>query len=248
MYNQLKNFLRKYPWLFNSFKIAYYQVLKNRFFATLFQEWVWQTKHLLGAKNWYKECIDSVKHPHRKRLIEVIEQFQPFEKLLELGCNIGQNLYLLAQKYPLKKFTGIDINFCAVKQGKVFLQKNNISNVEFSLGKFKNLTQYKDKSIDILLTDAAFIYLGPEQIKKVLSEMIRIARKAIILYEWQIWDEQVLQAGKYSLYCSGHWVYNYNALFLSFPTVKKVEIEKVAAGIWHDYCWDKYGAIIKVTL
>lgn len=202
-------------------------------FGSKIDEFYWKFRHLLGG-NWSKSYISqkSIDHLHRKFLVEKIIECRPFKNILEIGCASGPNLYILSAKLPNVDFYGVDISLSAIKEGKEFFKKNNINNVFLKVGKADNLKEFGDKSIDVIFTDAALIYLDNEKIKKAAKEIERVARKAIILFEWHKDGESIYK---------GHWIHNYKLLF------KNAEAIKMPKGIW-DSSWEEYGNIIKIIL
>lgn len=168
--------------------------------------------------NWIIDYRASVEHPHRKLIINALEELAPFENLLEGGCNCGPNLRLIKQKFPGVKLTGIDINEDAVKEANRLLPdaRIRVGNIEESL-------PFEDKSFGVVLVDAVLIYVSPEKIKQVMNELARVAKKGIILVEW---DSHSL-LGEVKEY---HWTRDYKRLLeeLGFK-VKKV---KIPAEMW----------------
>lgn len=82
--------------------------MKEYFLGTQVREREWATRHLRkgererddwgkGSNDWIKGYWDSQDHPHRPFLIERISKFSP-NSILEIGCNCGPNLHLLAKK------------------------------------------------------------------------------------------------------------------------------------------------------
>jgi SAM-dependent methyltransferase len=63
---------------------------------------------------------------HRPVIVEKIAGFSP-DSVLEVGCNVGEGLYLLAKKFPDMKISGIDINPLAVQMGNEMFEKEGIS-------------------------------------------------------------------------------------------------------------------------
>ena len=89
-------------------------------------QWNWDTGFIAIGLSRYdpvramEELRKSVAHPHRGFLISRIEKHGPFRNVLEIGCNAGQNLLLLARKFPQTEFYGIDINPRFIEAGKNF--------------------------------------------------------------------------------------------------------------------------------
>jgi len=158
---------------------------------------------------------------------------------LEIGCASGPNLWLLARKYPKAIFFGIDISKKAIKTGRNFFKNENIGNVFLSSGRAAKLKGFKDKSIDIIFTDAVMIYQGADKINQVISEMVRVAKKVIILREWQ--------GNIPNSFRQGHWVHNYRFLFSNFVPVKKIKISRIPENLMEEG-WGKLDYIIEVIL
>lgn len=215
--------------------------LADKIFGSKTDELYWRFRHIFDKK-WAESYIskESINHPHRKFLIEKICSYYPFETILEIGCASGPNLYLLVRKFPNVKFYGIDISKAAIKKGKNFFRKQKIKNIYLEVSKADNLSDFKSKSIDIIFTDATLIYLGKDKIKTVLKEIIRVAKKVIIFFEWHS------ESSNNSFY-HGHWVHNYKELFKNFVREEKIKVFKTPIEGWGGG-WIKYGHIIEVIL
>ena len=213
----------------------------DRTFGTKVDETYWRFRHIFTRK-WAEGYIseNSINHAHRQFLIDKIVVYAPFESVLEIGCASAPNLYILQKKFPEAKFFGIDISRHAIEIGKEWFLKNRIKNIELFEGRADDLKKFPDKSIDIIFTDAVLIYIGPDKIKKVIEEMIRLGKKAIILNERH--DNSTLSSWR------DHWIYNYKALFSKFIDEKKIKISKFPRGLWPVEGWEKYGAVIEVSL
>ena len=100
-------------------------------------------------------------------------------------------MYLIAKKFPNAEVRGIDINPMAIQKGDEWLAQEGISNVKLSVGKADELGQFQDGSFDIVFTDAVLVVIGPDKIKEVIKEIIRIARRALIMVEWHCFEPQL---------------------------------------------------------
>jgi len=214
--------------------------LARKIFGTQVDELYWRFRHIFDKK-WVESYIseESINHPHRKFLIDIISKYSPFENVLEIGCASGPNLYLLAKKFPDLEFYGIDISKKAIEVGKNFFKKENINNVFLYSGKVEGLKRFKDKSIDIIFTDAVLIYEGPDKISQIIKEMLRVVKKAIILCEWH--SDSPKSVYKY------HWIHNYKSLFSQFIPGQKVRITKLPKNLWEED-WRELGYFIEVIL
>lgn len=214
--------------------------LLDKILGTKTDEFYWRFRHLLN-KRWSENYMsqDSINHPHRKFLIDKISTLAPLKNVLEIGCASGPNLYLLAKKLPNTKLYGIDISKKAIKVGTEWLNKKGIKNTVLSYGKADNLRSFSNKSIDVVFTDAALIYIGPDKIDKVLKEILRAAKKAIIFNEWHSDDLEHLY--------DDHWIYNYRLLFKEFVPEEKIKITKLPGDLWSGR-WAQFGHIIEIKL
>jgi len=213
--------------------------------------WLRHIRPLLGTKleekYWIKkppsngiEVWNTKDHPHRNFLIEQISVLSPIRSILEIGCNSGPNLYLLAKKLPDAELRGIDINKHAVEYGNKKFKEEGIKNAILSIGKADVLDSFKDNSFDIVFTDAVLMFIAQDKIKKVLRELIRIGRKALVLMEWHCFE---LKSPHLSCYTT-HWVRDYVALLKNlFPDIK-VRFIKMPTELWPDKNWQRFGGIV----
>jgi len=213
--------------------------LLDKTFGSKTDEMYWRFRHVFGSRKWAEKYLSeaSLNHPHRKFIIDKIAGCAPLKTILEIGCASGPNVYLLAKKFPEVKLYGIDISKKAVETGNKLLKKESISNVKLYAGKADELGQFPDKSFDIVFTDATLIYIDPDKINKVIGEMLRVARKAVILNEWHKETPE-------SFY-NDHWVHNYKSLFKQFIPEDKIKFTKLPENLW-DRNWSEYGYIIEI--
>lgn len=238
MKDKLKYFLGQYPLLYEKIRSL---------LGTRIEEKRWANRHITGkddwnsGNNWVMGYWNSAGHSHRSLLIEKISLFSP-ESILEVGCNCGPNLYLLAKKFPKAEIKGIDVNPKAVEIGNKLFKDESLNNVELFLGKADKLSRFPDNFFDVVFTDAVLIYVGPDKIRKVIKEMVRVSRKAIISLEWHS-DEDSQGSG---VSCSGKWKRNYVKLFESFIPEAKINLVKISNDLWPDKNWSSLGRLIEV--
>jgi ubiquinone/menaquinone biosynthesis C-methylase UbiE len=258
MRDRLRRLLKKSPGLYSfassgSSRLRY---LRERLLGTRLTEREWATRHLRGGSDWngtkragdsdgwIKGYWDSRDHSHRQFLLEHITKFSPVSSILEIGCNCGPNLYLLARKFPDVEIVGIDINPAAVQKGNEWFAREGIKNVKLLLGKADELGQFRDKSFDIVFTDAVLIYIGPDKIKKVMKGMLRITRKALVFLEWHSFGGAANPRGVYV----GHWMRDYAALLKELVPQQNIQLTKMPDELWADKHWQRYGGILEVSL
>jgi len=222
----------------------------------------WATRHIYD-KSWVESYWRSRTHPHRTFLVERICKFSPIHSILEIGCASGPNLYRIAEKFPNAEVKGIDINPMAVQKGNEWLRQEGFSNVKLEVGRAQELTQFADKSFDVVFTDAVLIYISPDEIKQVVKEMLRIGH-VLVLCEWYLFNRwlALLLNGYYCFrlkseafkfksashgFFVGHWVRDYRMLFKEFAPNKNICITKLPKEMWNDKGWQRWGAIIEVA-
>jgi ubiquinone/menaquinone biosynthesis C-methylase UbiE len=248
------------PVVYDLLRKTYYLVrpqhLKEILYGTEVREKEWALRHLRGNKiddwgngndDWIKGYWNSKEHPHRHVLVEKIASFEPFSSILEIGCNSGPNLALLAKRFNSAEIKGIDINPKAIEMGKEWLAKENISNVELIIGKADNLEGYPDKCFDVIFTDAALIYVGPDKITNIMKEVVRIARKALIFIEWHRFDSKGTNKETLGVYNYGLWKRDYLNLLKRFVPKENIKIEKITEDVWPDEGWKNHGAFVEVV-
>ena len=246
--------LKRCPVIYDIAEKAYDNLITSRLKDTQAQEEYWAKRHLQKGSDWdYKYGLsedewvagywESRHHRHRPLLIQKLTKYKPFNGLLEIGCNCGPNLYLLASAMPQVTMQGIDINPRAIHKGRELLAAAEINNVNLAIGKADELAQFAEKSFDIVFTDAVLIYIGPDKIEKVIKEMLRLSRLALVFLEQH--DSNASAKGKY---WHGKWIRDYIGLMKQFVPEKNIQITRLTAEQWSDRDWQRIGAIIEARL
>jgi len=266
MKERLKRLLKRSPAIYRVAEKSYSTLslnlrrLRLGLLGTKTLEKEWATRHLRKGNDWNNtqhtdeddEWVmsywDSQNHSHRPFLIEKISAFYPFSSILEIGCNCGPNLYLIAKKFVDIEARGIDINPRAIEKGNELFASDGISNVKLSVGKADELGQLQDKSFDIVFTDAVLIYIGPDKILRAVKEMIRIARRALIFVEWHDDSSQGKVRCSLGVYHLGCWKRDYTSLLKQFVAEKQIYLTKIPYTMWPGDDWGKFGYVIEVIL
>lgn len=248
--NRIKSFLRRFPFMYHSLRTVYYasrKILETYVFGTRIQEWIWSSRHLYRCNEWTGGYWEAKSHPRCQVINKEIAEFSPFSNILEIGCNTGPNLYWLGKRYPDVHVVGVDINPVAISEGSAFMKKEGIRNVFLETGKADDLGKYTDRSFDIVFTNATLIYVGPDKIKKVIKEMLRLGRKALILIEWHV-DGPENDPHGLGIYNLGGWKRNYENLLRGY-------VERTGISITVNECfkdmgrdWEEFGRVIKIVL
>lgn len=212
-------------------------------FGTRGREIEWAARPPSSAEGYWS----NREHPSKKFLVERIAVFSPISSILEVGCNSGPSLYLLAKRFPLAEIMGIDINTAAVEYGNAQFASEGISNVKLLAGKADELGQFPDKSFDIIFTNSLLMYIGPDKIKQVVKEMIRLSRRALILVEWHCFESQQKDPCGMGIYRHGTWMRDYVALLKQFVQEENIRVTKIPDEVWPDKGWQRFGAVIEVV-
>ena len=214
----------------------YYPILRLRhleeiLFGTKAREREWTMRDIHSAKNYWANRDNPVQVFFAEKICNF--NFYP-TSFLEIGSNCGPNLYQLAKKFSHAEIVGIDINKIAVQKGNEWFKQEGIPNVKLLVSRADDLKQFSDKSFDVVFTWAVLIYIGPDKIKKVMKEMIRITRKRLILLEMHDKDTNRDPQGL-GVYCNIYWKRDYVALLRQFiPNYHKdkIHISKFPEDMW----------------
>ena len=184
-----------------------------------------------NARNfWANYAIEShylTSHELSEILLRKLSEFS-FESVLELGCNAGRNLYYIRQKFPAVRVKGIDLNEKAVQTGRELF---HFTEDELQLGDDCLLESVPSESYDVVFTLSVLDHLPAPA--GALSNLIRIARRRIILIEFALEKfgkvEGDIVAHSYS--------HDYARLLKHHSElISNVRIERIAASApFHDY-------------
>jgi len=119
----------------------------------------------------YKMCRDD--YPP---ILEEIEKIGNFETLLDAGCGTAPMITLLKEKYPDKKYTGIDLSPKMIEKAK----EKNMENVEFVVGDCENLP-FEENSFDIIINSQSFHhYPNPQDFFNSVYKVLKPGGKLIL--------------------------------------------------------------------
>lgn len=176
-----------------------------------------QTKYWSEEKD-YKLGFD---HPHRQLILDALKKIE-FKNILEVGCNIGQNLYRIGLEFPETQLAGVDINKRAIQEARTLL-----TDAILCVDDATSLVA-SDRTYDVLLYDAVLMYV--KDIDKALDEAIRVARKAIIILDFDAKRERLV----------GHtMVRDYGKLL----ALKGLKVKSTKIKTWDNPKWKKYGRL-----
>jgi SAM-dependent methyltransferase len=256
---RIKNIVRRYPKANEILKRSHLAMLpirlKTLFLGTRGMERKWAKRHLEAdpgnegepcRQEWIRRYWNSSAHPHRALLREALVKYSPDFSLLEIGSNCGTNLVIFAERFPQARFVGVDINPQAVYLGNDWIREKRISNISLEEGTATDLRRFGSQSFDIVMTDAVLLYIGRDRIISVITDLVRIARRAIILCEWH--DNMGKDPRGRGVLSNGLWRRNYLTLMKTLVPAERIRITKIPAEVWPETGWREWGAIIEVAL
>jgi len=102
----------------------------------------------------------------------------PCERVLEVGCNLGANLYWIARLLPLRGVFGIDVN-----EGALVRVRQTLPGVNAVWSKARELP-FRDGYFDLVFTCGVLIHQPPETLADVMSEIVRCSRRYVLAAEY----------------------------------------------------------------
>lgn len=235
----LKRRLQAFPRLYAALHRSLYGALylgERYLFGTRLQELLWRRRHVDRTMRLGPD------HPHRAFLVEQLGRYAPLTSVFEVGCGTGANLASLRRAFPGLALSAVDINADAVAAATDTAAQAGPGPQDIRVGRAHDLSWIADRSVDVVLADAVLMYLGPDQIDRALKEMARIARRAVVLNEWHLFEPPA--DGARSQWYYAHWVHDYTARLATVPGLKPARVERLPAGQWGAGGWELYGALI----
>ena len=105
-------------------------------------------------------------------------------RILEVGCNVGQQLCLL-QEAGFKNLYGIEVQAYAVEKSK-----SKTKNINIIQGSGFDIP-FKDGYFDLVYTCGVLIHIHPNDLKKIMGEMHRVTSQYVWGFEYH--DEETKQ-------------------------------------------------------
>lgn len=163
----------------------------------------------------------------------VLQSF-PWISLWEVGCGSGPNLVRIVKDgFTNRQLGGSDVNADAIEAAR-----KTFNGGKFHVESSEDML-LSDQAVDVMLSDAHLIYIGPFKIKKVLREMVRITRNHLVLceyYEPSLWKRLLLW------WQTGYFAHDYKTLLEELGCYD-IKILPIPEEYWGGN-WSKYGYII----
>jgi pseudaminic acid biosynthesis-associated methylase len=147
---------------------------------------------------------------------------------LEIGCNVGGNLRWLAELLGGENVAGVDVNERALE-----VVRSEIEGVDARVASARELP-FGDDSFDLVFTTGVLIHQSPEELPRVLDEIVRCSRRYVLCGEYRA-DE--LEEVPYRGQRGALYKQDYGALYQQrFPQLKLLEegFLPKSEGVWDD--------------
>lgn len=102
---------------------------------------------------------------------------------LEVGCNIGGNLYWLSRLLGEENCAGVDIS-----EGAVEMARQRLPKADTRVAQARELP-FQDGSFDLVFTVGVLIHQPPETLRQVMSEVVRCSRRWVLCAEYADTEE-----------------------------------------------------------
>jgi ubiquinone/menaquinone biosynthesis C-methylase UbiE len=171
-------------------------------------EW-WARPRGETAGAWITNYQQSLQTRHRGVISQIVGEIQP-ATLLEVGCHCGPNLIRLATDHPRLTLSGIDISPEAIAAGQRWASQlpSLSARIEMAVGQFPAATEtFPDGAFDVVLSCYALAYIAPVDLDAVLYELGRLATRAVIIAEPQVFDASANVKQTITRYTE--WQHNY---------------------------------------
>lgn len=199
--------------------------------------------------DWDAQYVATWTHPHRALIMAALQSV-PWVSLWEVGCGPGPNLIRIIKELPMtelqKKVGARQLGGCDVNADAIALAQKMMPAGKFHVESSEDIF-LTDSAVDVVLSDASLIYIGPMKIRKVLREMTRVGRNNIILCEF---NETSLWKRFWLRWKTGYNAYDYKKL-LEKEGCFDIKVIKIPPEYWDGYPWGgprSFGHIIIASI
>lgn len=147
---------------------------------------------------------------------------------LEIGCNVGGNLRWLAALLGAENVAGVDVNERALE-----VVRSEVPGVDVRVASARELP-FADDSFDLVFTTGVLIHQSPEELPRVMDEIVRASRRYVLCGEYRA-DE--LEEVPYRGQRGALYKQDYGALYQErFPQLRLLEegFLPKSEGVWDD--------------
>jgi SAM-dependent methyltransferase len=199
----------------------------------------WYGEELKEARELGFKSKIPIRGSERATLIETLLSGED-KTFLEVGFGYGQNLHVLREFISSENIFPLELN-----KERVLATKESLPDLPYSLGDILSLP-YQDKSIDVVFTSAVLLYLNSSDVQKALLEMMRVARKRVVILEQECsGDDQELSGGVVG---GTYWVRDYQKLLRDLSPTSTISPVNIKNPRWPIESWETMGLVLDVLL
>jgi pseudaminic acid biosynthesis-associated methylase len=157
-----------------------------------------------------------------------LHERHPFASSLEVGCNVGGNLYWLAQLIEPRAVFGVDINPTALRE-----VRTSLPDVNAVYSPARSLP-FRDARFELTYTTGVLIHQAPESLPVVMSEVVRCSSRYVLCGEYHADElEEVPYRGERGALYKRDWGALYESLFPELRLLERSFAPKSEGG-WDD--------------
>ena len=180
-----------------------------------------------------------IRGSERATLIEVLLNDQD-NNFLEIGFGYGQNLHILRDLLGPDNVYALEL-----KEERIDATKPNLEDLKFLKANIKKLP-FKSNSVDVVFTSAVLLYLEPDEIETALAELVRVAKKRVVLLEQESKGEEGEMSG--GVVGGTYWVRNYKEILSTMAGVKEIKQHDIKNPRWPVESWEALGVVLEVKV
>ena len=175
-------------------------------------------RNTLNHEDWNQSYVEKYGITKLELNNRLIGHLPKDSKILEVGCNTGQQLEGL-QRQGFSQLYGIELQWYAVEQARSLLEQVNIlQGSGFDL-------PFRDRYFDLVCTNGVLIHIAPDDLPTIMEEMYRSSNRYIMGFEY--YANEVTEIN-YRGNQGFMWKADYAQLFQNqFPDLKVVKKEVV---------------------
>lgn len=114
---------------------------------------------------------------------QVCQVIRPGDRVLDLACGPANQLAQIARLNPDCQFVGLDLSREMLDRARELIAAQQLSNINFVDGSITDLSQFKDKSFDVVMSTMALHHLPDENsLDQTFEEAARVLKQDGGLY------------------------------------------------------------------